>query len=52
MSKSEEYSTQVIKVGNVTVYLHRPILTEKEKAKRTEAIVTALGNFGKAMIKN
>ena len=52
MTKSEEYTTETIMVGNVTVYVHRPILTESERAKRTETLVSALERYGKAIIKN
>ena len=52
MTKSEEYTTQVITIGNVTVYVHRPILTESERAKRTAELVSALSRYGKAIIKN
>jgi hypothetical protein len=52
MSKSEEYITETIQVGNVTVCIHRPILTESERAKRTEQLVSALARYGKAIIKN
>ena len=52
MTKSEEYTTQVITSGNVTVYVHRPILSQQERAKRTEELVSALARYGKAIIKN
>lgn len=52
MTKSEEYVTKTIKVGNVTVCIHQPILTNSERAKRTEELVSALARYGKAIIKN
>ena len=52
MTKNEEYTTETIMVGNVTVYVHRPVLTDKERAKRTEELVSALARYGKAIIKN
>ena len=52
MTKTEEYITETIQVGNAVVTIHRPILSESERAKRTEAVITALRNFGKAIIKN
>ena len=52
MTKTEEYITKTIKVENVTVYVHRPVLTESERAKRTEELVSALSRYGKAIIKN
>lgn len=52
MNKPESYTTKTIVVGNVTVCIHRPILTESERAKRTEELVSALSRYGKAIIKN
>lgn len=52
MTKTEEYITKTIKVGNATVCVHRPILTEQERARRTEELVSALSRYGKAIIKN
>lgn len=52
MTKTEEYTTQTIKVGNAVVTIHRPILTEKEREKRTEELVSALSRYGRAIIKN
>lgn len=42
------YRTKTVKRGNVTIVLHRPILTEKEKAKRERAVETALSHLSKA----
>lgn len=44
------YSTKTITVGNATVCIHRPILTESERKKRTDQVVTALRNYGKSII--
>lgn len=52
MTKAEEYITKTIKVGNVTVSIHQPILTESERAKRMGTLVSALERYGKAIIKN
>ena len=52
MNKTEEYITTTIQVGNATVCIHRPILTEAERVKRTEEVVSALARYGKAIIKN
>lgn len=41
------YRTKVIQVGNCTVEINRPILTADEQARREEAVITALGSFGK-----
>jgi hypothetical protein len=51
MNKTEQtaYRTKTIQVGNVVVTIHRPVLTESERAKRTEELVSALGRYGKAL---
>lgn len=49
MNKAEEYITTTIKVGNVTVSIHRPILTKEERARRTDELVSALSRYGKAI---
>ena len=41
------YRTKVIRVGNCTVEINRPILTPDEQAKREEAVIQALRSFGK-----
>lgn len=43
------YRTKIIKVGNCTVEINRPILTDEEMAKREEAVKAALGSFGRSM---
>ena len=43
----EGYRTKVIRVGNATVEINRPILTDSERARREEAIRQALASFGK-----
>ena len=43
----EGYRTKVIRVGNATVEIHRPILTAQEQAKREETVIQALRGFGK-----
>ena len=51
MNKTETtYRTKTIKVGSTTVCIHQPILTEKEREKVAESIVSALSRFGKAII--
>ena len=50
MTKTEEYTTETIRVGNAIVCIHRPVLTESERAKRTEELVSALARYGKAII--
>lgn len=41
------YRTKTIKRGNVTIVVHRPELSDKERAKRERAVETALSNYGR-----
>lgn len=41
------YRTKVIRVGNATIEIHRPILTEDERNKRENQVIDALKGFGK-----
>ena len=43
----EGYRTRVIKVGNCTVEINRPILTPEEQKRREDRIIEALKHFGK-----
>lgn len=43
----EGYRTKVIRVGNATVEINRPILSPDEQAKREEIVIQALRSFGK-----
>ncbi len=43
------YRTKVIQVGNSTVEINRPILTDEERRKREQQVVDALTVFGKEM---
>lgn len=49
MNKTETYRTTTIKVGNCTINIYHPILTEKERLEREEMVKTALANFGRAL---
>lgn len=40
------YRTKTIQSGKCTIVLHRPILAEKERAKRERAVEVALSTFG------
>mgnify|MGYP003293065833 CR=1 FL=1 len=52
MNKTETtYRTKTIQVGNATVCIHQPILTDSERNKVTESIVAALCRYGKAIEK-
>ena len=42
------YRTKTVTRGNVTIVIHRPILTDKEREKRERIVVTALANYGKS----
>lgn len=41
------YRTKTIKRGNVTIVIHRPELTDKERAKRERAVESALSNYAR-----
>ena len=43
----EGYRTIVIKVGNCTVEINRPILTPEERKRRENQVIEALKCFGK-----
>ena len=43
----EGYRTRVIKVGNCTVEINRPILTPEEQRRRENQVIEALKCFGK-----
>ena len=43
----EGYRTKVIQVGNATIEINRPILSEAERTKREDAVVQALKVFGR-----
>ena len=37
-----EWTTQTLNYGAVTIIVHRPVLTEKERAKREKQVESAL----------
>lgn len=41
------YRTKVIRVGNATIEINRPILSPDEQAKREDAVKQALRSLGK-----
>ena len=41
------YRTKTIKVGNCTIEINRPILTDEERLKREEEVKQAMRNFWK-----
>ena len=43
----EGYRTKTIRVGNATIEIHRPILTDEERTKRESQVKDALRGFGK-----
>ena len=45
----EGYRTKVIKVGNNTVEINRPILTPEEQQRRENQVIEALKHFGKEL---
>ena len=42
-----EYTTEIVQVGNCTVRIHRPILTEEERIRREDQVREALAQFGR-----
>lgn len=42
-----KYTTRTIKVGNCTVIIQRPILTDEERKKAEAKIIQALSCYGK-----
>ena len=43
----EGYRTKVLKVGNCTIEVNRPILTPEEQKRREDQVIEALKRFGK-----
>ena len=43
----EGYRTRVIKVGNCTIEINRPILTPEEQKRREDQVIEALKRFGR-----
>ena len=43
----EGYRTRVLKVGNCTIEINRPILTPEEQKRRENQVIEALKCFGK-----
>lgn len=41
------YRTKIIKVGNATIEINRPILTDEERKKAEERVMQALSCYGK-----
>ena len=46
---NEGYRTKVIKYGNCTIEINRPILPADELARREEAVKQALMSFGRSV---
>jgi hypothetical protein len=42
------YRTKTIKRGNVTIVIHRPTLSEKERTKNERIVETALTNYARS----
>lgn len=45
----EGYRTKVIRVGNATIEIHRPILTPEEQRRREQQVLDALQHYGKGI---
>ena len=43
----EGYCTKVLKIGNCTIEINRPILTPEEQKRRENQVIEALRCFGK-----
>ena len=43
----EGYRTKVLKVGNCTIEINRPILTPEEQKRREDQVIEAMKRFGK-----
>ena len=43
----EGYRTKVLKVGNCTIEVNRPILTPEEQKRREDQVIEAMKRFGK-----
>ena len=43
----EGYRTRIIKIGNCTCEINRPILTPEEQKRREDQVIEALKRFGK-----
>jgi hypothetical protein len=46
----EGYRTKVIKVGNCTCEINRPILTPEEQKRREDQVILALQQLGKEIL--
>ena len=45
----EGYRTRVVKIGNATIEINRPILDAAEQARRENQVKDALKLFGRSM---
>lgn len=45
----EGYRTKVVKIGNATIEINRPILDAKEQARREQQVIDALKIFGRSL---
>ena len=45
----EGYRTKIIKVGNCTCEVNRPILDDSERKRREQQVIEALKSFGKEL---
>ena len=43
------HRTRVLKVGNCTIEINRPILTPEEQKRRENQVIEALKHFGKGI---
>lgn len=52
MNTTTSYRTTTIRVGNCIVNIHQPILTEQERNKQAEKVVSALKLYGRTILNN
>ena len=45
---AQGYRIKTIKVGNATIEIYRPILTDEERARAEAQVIQALSRFGKS----
>lgn len=43
------YRTKTVKKGKVTIVIHRPILSDKERIKRESLVENALTSYGRSL---
>lgn len=47
----QKYTTETLKHGNVEIVVYRPVLDDKERARREKEVQRALAQFGREVVK-